>query len=100
MYSRYLMLSFGFALFSPAIFAQNREPGTLDYKVVADWLKLPEGRTEIGSMHGDVAVSSANEVYISVQGSVRQNIALLGPSAGLQVYAADGKYLRNVPNAP
>jgi hypothetical protein len=101
MYSRFLMLSFGVVLLSPAIFGQNHgDAVTLDYKVVADWLKLPQGRTEIGSMHGDVAVSSANEVYISVQGSVRQNIALLGPNPGLQVYAPDGKFLRNVPNAP
>jgi hypothetical protein len=41
-------------------------------------------------MHGDVAVSSAGEVYVSVQ----------DPDAGLQVFAADGRFLRNVPNAP
>jgi hypothetical protein len=71
-----------------------------DYTVVAGWLKLPEGRTEIGSMHGDVAVSSAGDVYVSVQGSVRQNLARLGPNPGLQVYGPDGRFLRNVPNAP
>jgi hypothetical protein len=69
---------------------------------VADpaWLKLPEGRTEIGSMHGDVAVSANGEVYISVEGSVRQRFAILGPSPGLQVYGPDGTFRRNVPNAP
>ena len=72
----------------------------IDYKAESDWLKLPEGRTEIGSMHGNVAVSSANEVYINVEGTVRQRFAVLGPNPGLQVYSADGKYLRNVPNAP
>jgi hypothetical protein len=61
-----------------------------EFKPVPDWLKLPEGRTKIGSMHGDVAVSSKGEVYVSVQ----------DPAAGLQVYAPDGKFLRNVPNAP
>ena len=70
------------------------------YTAAPDWLKLPEGRTEIGSMHGTVAVSSANEVYINVEGTVRQRFAVLGPNPGLQVYSADGKYLRNVPNAP
>ena len=70
------------------------------YSAAPDWLKLPEGRTEIGSMHGTVAVSSANEVYINVEGTVRQRFAVLGPNPGLQVYSADGKYLRNVPNAP
>jgi hypothetical protein len=70
------------------------------YSAAADWLKLPEGRTEIGSMHGTVAVSSAGEVYISVEGTVRQRFAVLGPNPGLQVYSPDGQYVRNVPNAP
>jgi len=101
MRSRLLLVSLSFVMLLPAVFAQSYSNTVApDYKVVADWLKLPEGRTEIGSMHGDVAVSSADEVYISVQGSVRQNIALLGPAPGLQVYAPDGKFLRNVPNAP
>jgi hypothetical protein len=62
----------------------------VEYKPVADWLKLPEGRTQIGNMHGDVAVSSKGDVYVSVQ----------DPKAGVQVYAPDGKFLRDVPNAP
>jgi hypothetical protein len=61
-----------------------------DFTAVADWLKLPQGRPNLGNMHGDVAVSSTGEVYVSVQ----------DPTAGLQVYASDGKFLRNVPNAP
>ena len=61
-----------------------------EFTAVADWLKLPEGRQNLGNMHGDVAVSSAGEVYVSVQ----------DPTAGVQVYAPDGKFLRNVPNAP
>ena len=51
-------------------------------------------------MHGDVAVSSTGDVYISVEGTVRQRYAILGPNPGLQVYSPDGKFLRNVPNAP
>ena len=61
-----------------------------EFTAVADWLKLPEGRQNLGNMHGDVAVSSAGEVYVSVQDA----------TAGVQVYAPDGKFLRNVPNAP
>jgi hypothetical protein len=95
-----LGLSLGIALLSPAAFAQTGgNTPALEYKVVPGWLKLPEGRTDIGSMHGDVAVSSAGEVYISVQGRAKQN-ADVGPGPGLQVYAPDGKFLRNVPNAP
>ena len=55
-----------------------------------DWLKLPDGRDKIGDMHGDVAVSANGDVYVSVQ----------DPAAGLQVYAPDGRFLRNVPDAP
>lgn len=61
-----------------------------DYKVVPDWYKIQEGRPQMGNMHGDVAVSSKGEVYVSV----------MDPRASLQVYAPDGKWVRNVPNAP
>jgi hypothetical protein len=64
--------------------------GAVDFTPVADWLKLPDGRPTLGNMHGDVAVSSTGEVYVSVQ----------DPQAGLQVYAPDGRCLRTVPNAP
>jgi hypothetical protein len=62
----------------------------VEYAAVPDWLKLPAGRSEMGNMHGDVAVSSAGEVYVSVQDA----------EAGLQVYAADGRFLRSIPGAP
>ena len=60
------------------------------YEAVADWVKLPEGREKIGNMHGDVAVSSTGEVYVSV----------MDAKAGLQVYGNDGKWIRNVKGAP
>jgi hypothetical protein len=63
---------------------------TPEFKTVPDWLKLPEGRATLGNMHGDIAVSSKGEVYVSVQ----------DPQAGVQVYAPDGRFLRNVPDAP
>jgi hypothetical protein len=62
----------------------------VQYTAEADWLKLPAGRAQIGNMHGDIAVSSRGEVYVSVE----------DPAAGLQVYGSDGRFLRNVPNAP
>src|SRR5678809_233774 len=71
------------SLLTPAVAAT-------DFTAVADWLKLPAGRENLGNMHGDIAVSSTGEVYVSVQ----------DPAAGLQVYAPDGKFVRNVPNAP
>jgi len=60
------------------------------YAPVADWLKLPAGRPQLGNMHGDIAVSSKGDVFVSVQ----------DPTAGLQVYAPDGTFLRNVTGAP
>ena len=60
------------------------------YNVVPDWLKLPSGREQLGNQHGDIAVSSAGEVYVSVQ----------DPQAGLQVFSPEGAFLRNVPGAP
>lgn len=60
------------------------------YVAVADWLELPEDRETIGPMHGDIAVSSAGEVYVSVE----------DPEAGVQIFAPDGRYLRALPNAP
>ena len=62
----------------------------LTFHAAAGWPTLPAGREKIGNMHGDVAISSAGEVYVSVQ----------DPDAGLQVFGADGRFLRNVPNAP
>ena len=61
-----------------------------DYTVAGNWLKLPDGRAQLGNQHGDVAVSSAGDVYVSVQ----------DPAAGLQVFAPDGTFLRNVNGAP
>jgi len=54
------------------------------------WLKLPASREQLGNQHGDVAVSSKGEVYVST----------MDPEAGLMVFGPDGRWLRNVPNAP
>ncbi|MDB6025993.1 MAG: repeat containing protein, partial [Verrucomicrobiales bacterium] len=62
----------------------------IEFKPVPDWLKVPETRTQLGDMHGDLAVSSKGEVYVS----------MLDPKTGLQVFGPDGKFLRNVPGAP
>ncbi|MDR3402628.1 MAG: hypothetical protein P4L99_09025 [Chthoniobacter sp.] len=61
-----------------------------DYKAVPDCYSFPDGKKVIGNMHGDVAVASNGEIYVSV----------MDPKAGLQVFAPDGKWVRNVPNAP
>ena len=73
-----------------ATVAASADTPALPFKPVAGWPSLPVGRTRIGNMHGDVGVSAKGEVYVSVQ----------DPDAGLQVFAPDGTFLRNVPNAP
>jgi DNA-binding beta-propeller fold protein YncE len=60
------------------------------YEAVADWLKLPPGRETLGPMHGDIAVSRAGEVYVSVETA----------GMGVQVFSADGRYLRSLTQAP
>ena len=55
-----------------------------------NWLELPDNRDKVGNMHGDIAVSSNGDIYVSVG----------DPKAGLQVYGDNGKWKRNVPNAP
>lgn len=61
-----------------------------EYKEVSDWLKLPEGRPALGNMHGDIAVSSKGDIYVST----------MDPKAGVQVYGADGKFIRTLSDAP
>lgn len=72
------------ALLSPAQAADS-------FIMDTHFLTPPPGMATIGDSHGDIAVSPAGEIYVSVQG---------GDHAGIQVYGADGHYLRNVPGAP
>ena len=60
------------------------------WRVVDNWLTLPENQPKLGSMHGDIAVSSDNQIYVS----------LSLPNAGLQVYADNGQWIRNIKDAP
>lgn len=62
-----------------------------EFNVADGWLKPPAEMPTIGPAHGDVAVSLNGDVYVSI---------LSGPRGGVQVYDAQGKYLRNVPGAP
>src|SRR5258705_7647092 len=62
-----------------------------DFVVDAKFFTPPPGMATIGDSHGDIAVSPAGEIYASVQA---------GEHPGIQVYSAQGRYLRNVPGAP
>jgi hypothetical protein len=61
-----------------------------EYVEVPGWLKLTDGRETIGPMHGDIAVSRAGEVYVSVE----------TPGMGVQVFSPDGRYLRSLESSP
>lgn len=60
------------------------------FTAVPHWPTLRAGATQMGNMHGDVAVSAAGEVYVSVQ----------DPEAGLQVYTEAGAFMRAIPAPP
>jgi hypothetical protein len=60
------------------------------YVPVADWIELPAGRETLGQMHGDIAVSSAGEVYVSIETD----------GMGVQVFSSEGTYLRSLDQAP
>ncbi len=61
------------------------------FKIESTFISPPDGSATIGGAHGDVAVSPTGEIYVSVEE---------GEHPGIQVYSADGRYIRNVPNVP
>lgn len=61
-----------------------------EYQIHADWLKPPTGLTHIGNSHGEIDIAANGEVYVSV----------MGEKGGIQIYSAEGEYLRNLANAP
>ncbi|MDH4408989.1 MAG: hypothetical protein QE273_05170, partial [Verrucomicrobiales bacterium] len=67
------------------------EAASSGWTIGPDPLKLPEGMPELGNQHGDVAISSNGDIYVSLMQGLR---------SGVQVYSADGTYLRNVKEAP
>ncbi len=62
----------------------------IDYKATKDWVRLPDVNSGPTNLHGDVAIASNGEVYVSTMDAAK----------GVQVFSQDGKFLRNVPNAP
>jgi len=62
------------------------------YDFAPNFLGTPPGKAQIGNGHGEIAVDSAGNIYVSVQEK----------DAGIQVYGKDGKYVkgRQVREAP
>jgi hypothetical protein len=74
-----------------ALFAGAARADDLAFSMNSHILTPPGGAATIGDSHGDIALSPAGELYVSVQG---------GDHPGIQVYNTKGEYLRNVPGAP
>lgn len=62
----------------------------VSYTEEKDWVRLADINAKPMNQHGDIAVASNGEIYVST----------MDPGAGIQVFSPDGKLLRNVPNAP
>jgi hypothetical protein len=63
----------------------------INYTLTPDFITPPPGKTTIGDGHGEIRVDSTGLIYISVQGQ---------PEGGIQVYSADGKYLKHLAGTP
>ncbi len=61
------------------------------YEFAPNFLTPPPGMEQIGNGHGEIAVDSAGNIYVSVEGQ---------KEGGLQVYSPQGKYLRHIASAP
>jgi hypothetical protein len=59
----------------------------VSYEFVPDFLQPPPGKETIGNGHGEIQVDSKGNIYVSVQ----------EPNAGVQVYGADGKFIKALP---
>lgn len=54
------------------------------YELVPNFIQPPPGRETIGDGHGEIAVDSKGNIYVSVQEA----------DAGIQVYGPDGKFIK------
>jgi hypothetical protein len=72
------------ALFSLMLALGGTAAAEVSYDLVPNWLTPPPGKETIGNGHGEIAVDSAGNVYVSVQEK----------DAGIQVYGPDGKFIK------
>jgi len=56
------------------------------YQLLPNFLGTPPNKATIGNGHGEIAVDSAGQIYVSVQEK----------DAGIQIYGKDGKYLKTL----
>jgi hypothetical protein len=79
-----------FALLTAA-FTTITASAQVAYDFAPNWLTPPPGTETIGSGHGEIAVDSAGNIYVSVDGK---------KEGGLQVYGPDGKFKNYVAGTP
>src|SRR5438270_573930 len=56
----------------------------VNYEFAPNFLTPPPGKETIGNSHGEIAVDSTGNIYVSVQEK----------DAGIQVYGPDGKFIK------
>lgn len=62
-----------------------------DFSVSENGIHPANGMETIGSTHGEIAIDKDGLIYVSVAS---------GEKAGVQIFSSEGKYLRNLENAP
>jgi hypothetical protein len=60
--------------------------GANTFQSVANWCQMPEGRKNLGSTHGGVAVDKKGQIYFSMNSG----------DQGILMYGADGKLVRGI----
>jgi hypothetical protein len=63
----------------------------VSFKFTPTFIQPPAGMETIGNGHGEIAVDSKGNFYVSVQGKAE---------GGLQVYGADGKFVKYLTGTP
>jgi len=71
-------------LFLTCLALFSKASAEVAYEFVPNFITPPPGKETIGDGHGEIAVDSAGNVYVSVQEA----------NAGIQVYAKDGKFIK------
>ncbi len=74
------------SLLSVMALAGSAAAADVAYELVPNFIQPPPGKETIGDGHGEIAVDSAGNIYVSVQEA----------DAGIQVYGPDGKYVKTL----
>ncbi len=73
------------------LLCSSRLGAEVNYTLTPDFITPPPGKETLGDSHGEIRVDKAGLIYVSVQGQAE---------GGIQVYSAEGKYLRHLAGTP